>query len=217
MYISAGPLGHQAVGLPLNSFRFMFLIHQALQPPVFCLILQSSSPPALDPPMSFFESSSIRVSEETRFRDSPRAPPSQNSSQASCTRGSLPSWGWIFSDPSRILCAGGPFSATPIAFCASECQKHMGKCSVAIFYTILPLMLAILPVLLAILAPTCSTSARKMPEKCHLGANIAKKVLQPPLQAPQNTKKLRFSKGFCRFSAIQPMCQNRAILAPTWL
>ena len=69
-------------------------------------------------------------------------------------------------------------------------------------------MLAILPVLLAILAPTCPTSALKMPEKCHLGANIAKKVLQPPLQAPQNTKKLVFSSGFCRFSVIQPMCQN---------
>ena len=133
------------------------------------------------------------------------------------TGSALPSWGWLFSDPSRILCAGGPFSATPIAFCASECQKHMGKCSVAIFYTILPLMLAILPVLLAILAPTCSTSARKMPEKCHLGAYIAKKVLQPSLQAPQNTKKTMFSTAFLRFSATQPMCQNRAILAPTWL
>ena len=49
---------------------------------------------------------------------------------------------------------------------------------------ILPLMLAILPVLLATLAPTCPTSALKMPEKCHLGANIAKSVLQPPFQAP---------------------------------
>ena len=61
------------------------------------------------------------------------------------------------------------------------------------FAPILPLMLAILPVLLAILAPTCPTSALKMPEKCHLGANIAKKVLQPPLQAPQNTKKTMLS------------------------
>ena len=80
---------------------------------------------------------------------------------------------------------------------------------------ILPLMLAILPVLLAILAPTCSTSARKMPEKCHLGANIAKKVLQPPLQAPPNTEKLLFSSSFCTFSAIQPMCQNSPKMLPT--
>ena len=42
IYISAGPLGHQAVELPLKSFLYMFLIHQAFQPPVFCLILQSS-------------------------------------------------------------------------------------------------------------------------------------------------------------------------------
>ena len=82
------------------------------------------------------------------------------------------------------------------------------------FALILPLMLAILPVLLAILAPICPTSARKMLEKCHVGANIAKKVLQPPLQAPQNTKKPMFSFCFCRFSAIQPMCQNAPNMLP---
>ena len=75
-------------------------------------------------------------------------------------------------------------------------------------------MLAILPVLLAILAPTCPTSALKMPEKCHLGANIAKQMLQPPLQAPPNTKKTLFSLCFCRFSAIQPMCQNSPKMLP---
>ena len=166
--------------------------------------------------MSFFESSSIRVSEESRFLGLTARPPlAKNRHKHPSTGSSLPSWGWIFSDPSRILCAGGPFSATPIAFCASECQKHMGKCSVAIFYAILPLMLAILPVLLAILAPTCPTSALKMPEKCHLGANIAKKMLQPPLQAPPNTKKPLFSLCFCRFSAIQPMCQNSPKMLPT--
>ena len=81
---------------------------------------------------------------------------------------------------------------------------------------ILPLMLAILPVLLAILAPTCSTSARKMPEKCNLGANIAKKVLQPPPQAPQNTKNLRFPSVFVGFlpsspcAKILPKCSQHA-------
>ena len=80
----------------------------------------------------------------------------------------------------------------------------MGKCSVAIFYTILPLMLAILPVLLAILALTCSTSARKMPEKCNLGANIAKKVLQPPLQAPQKPKNPCFPQVFVSFLPSSP-------------
>ena len=80
---------------------------------------------------------------------------------------------------------------------------------------ILPLMLAILPVLLAILAPTCPTSALKMPEKCHLGANIAKQTLQPPFLAPQNTKNLMFSLSFCKFSAIQPMCQNTPKMLPT--
>ena len=192
----------------------MFLILQAFKPPVSSPpVLQSSSTRSSNVLLRILQYPSIRGIEISR---SYRAtPPRQKSLQASCTRSSLLSWGWIFSDPSRILCAGGPFSATPIAFCASECQKHMGKCSVAIFYAILPLMLAILPVLLAILAPTCPTSARKMPEKCHLGANIAKKVLQPPLQAPQNTKKPMFSTSFCRFSAIQPMCQNSPKMLPT--
>ena len=203
-------MGHQAVELPLKSFLYMFLIHQAFQPPVFCLILQSSvlQSSILQCPSSY--SPVLQYPRKRYWRLTARPPLAKNRHKHPSTRGSLPSWGWLFSDPSRILCAGGSFSATPIAFCASECQKHMGKCSVAIFYTILPLMLAILPVLLTVLAPTCSTSARKMPEKCHLGANIAKTVLQPPLQAPQNTKKPMFSTGFCRFSAIQPMCQNRA-------
>ena len=191
----------------------MFLILQAFKPPVSCLILQSSSTRSSNVLLRILQYPSIRGIEISR---SYRATlPSQKSLQAPSTGGYFPSWGWIFSDPSRILCAGGPFSATPIAFCASECQKHMGKCSVAIFYAILPLMLAILPVLLAILAPTCPTSALKMPEKCHLGANIAKQMLQPPLQAPPNTKKTLFSFSFCRFSAIQPMCQNSPKMLPT--
>ena len=184
-------MGHQAVGMPLKSFLYMFLIHQAFQPPVFCLILQSSvlqssilQCPSLNPP----------VPEHSVLEDSPRDPPRQKPTQATQH--------WAF-------------SAAPIAFCASECQKHMGKCFVAIFYTILPLMLAILPVLLAILAPTCPTSALKMPEKCHLGANIAKKVLQPPLQAPPDTQKPVFSLCFCKFSAIQPMCQSSPKMLPT--
>ena len=197
-------MGHQAVELPLNSFLYMFLIHQAFQPPVFCLILHSSvlQSSILQCPSSY--SPVLQYPSKRYCRQFRATPPSQKSLFGTCTRGSLPSWGWLFSDPSRILCAGGPFSATPIAFCASECQKHMGKCSVAIFYTILTLMLAILPVLLAILAPTCSTSARNMPEKCHLGANIAKKVLQPPPQAPQNTKKLMFSSVFVGFLPSSP-------------
>ena len=152
--------------------------------------------------MSFFEFSSIRVSEESRFLGLTARPPlAKNPHNHPSTGSSLPSWGSIFSDPYRILCFG--------------VSKTHGKVLRCDFYTILPLMLAILPILLAILAPTCPTSARKMPEKCHLGANIAKKVLQPPLQAPQNTKKLVFSGGFCRFSAIQPMCQNNSKMLPT--
>ena len=163
----------------------MFLILQAFKPSSLqCPVLQSSSTRSSNVLLRILQYPNIRGNEISR---SYRAtPPSQKSAQASCTGSSLPPWGSIFSDPSRILCAGGPFSATPIAFCASECQKHMGKCSVAIFYAILPLMLAILPVLLAILAPTRPTSALKMPDKWHLGANIAKKVLQPP---PQGTRK----------------------------
>ena len=182
-------MGHQAVELPLKSFHYMFLIHQAFQPPVFCLILQSSvlqysilQCPSSYPPV-------LQYPRKHCSRLTARPPLAKNQRKHPSTGCALLSWGSIFSDPSRILCAGGPFSATPIAFCASECQKHMGKCSVAIFYAILPLMLAILPVLLAILAPTCPTSAPKMPKKCNLGANIAKKVLQPPLQAPPNTQK----------------------------
>ena len=80
----------------------------------------------------------------------------------------------------------------------------------------LALMLAILPVLLAILAPTCPTSALKMPEKCHLGANIAKQMLQPPLLAPQNTKKQCFLHVFVGFllyspcAKIVPKCSQHA-------
>ena len=101
---------------------------------------------------------------------------------------------------------------------------------------ILPLMLAILPVLLAILAPTCPTSALKMPEKCHLGANIAKQMLQPPLLAPQNTKNLCFPYDFVGFllsspcakivskcsqhapktSQVEPKIANFALSWPSW-
>ena len=110
----------------------MFLILQAFKPPVFSPpVLQSSSTRSSNVLLRILQYPSIRGIEISR---SYRATPLAKIRHKHPSTGSyLPFWGWIFSDPSRILCAGGPFSATPIAFCASECQKHMGKCSVAIF------------------------------------------------------------------------------------
>ena len=111
--ISAGPMGHQAVGIPLKSFLYMFLIHQAFQPPVFCLILQSS----------VLQSSIIQCS-------SSYSPVLQYPSKRYCRLSARPPLAKIrhkvpaLGVPSR---PGGGFSATPLAFCASECQKHMVK------------------------------------------------------------------------------------------
>ena len=57
----------------------------------------------------------------------------------------------------------------------------------------------------------CSQDARKMQS----WSQHRQKMLQPPFQAPPNTKKPLFSLSFCRFSAIQPMCQNSPKMLPT--
>ena len=113
------PPGHQAVGAPLNSFRCMFLIHQAFQPPVFCLILQSSvlQYSILQCPSSY---SPILQYPSKRYCRLTARPPLAK------IRHKDPALGL----PSR---PGGGFSATPLAFCASESQKHIVKCTVAIF------------------------------------------------------------------------------------
>ena len=115
---SAGPSGHQAEGLPLNSFRFMSLIHQAFDPPVFSLILQ---PSVLQYSILQCPSSNPQVSEYPRKKDSEThraTPPSQKSRLAPQHWVLLPvlgvafqrplshsvRWGSIFSDPYRILC-----------------------------------------------------------------------------------------------------------------
>ena len=115
--------------------------------------------------MSFFQSSSIRGFNVLGF--TARPPLGKFPYKRPSTGSSLPSWGWLFSDPSRILCAGGSFSATPIAFCASECQKHMGKCSVATF--------------LHHLAPHVGHLARLVG---HLGANMSHKCFQDARKMP---------------------------------
>ena len=166
--------------------------------------------------MSFFESSSIRVSEESRFLGLTARPPlAKNRHKHPSTGSSLPSWGWIFSDPSRILCAGGPFSATPIAFCASECQKHMGKCSVAIFTPSCP---SCWPS-----CPSCWPSWRqhvpqvlsRCPKNAILEPTSPKKCFSHLLKAPQNTKKTMFSISFCRFLLSSPCAKIVPKMLPT--
>ena len=99
-------MGHQAVEAPLKSFRYMFLIHQAFQPPVFCLILQSSvlqysilqCPSSYPPVLQYPRKQCSRLTARPPLAKKPHKRPS--------TGCYFPSWGWIFSDPSRILCIG---------------------------------------------------------------------------------------------------------------
>ena len=157
----------------------MFLILQAFKPPVSSPpVLLSSSTRSSNVLLRILQYPSIRGIKISRL--TARPPPSQKSLQSSQHWVFPPvlgvdfqrplshsvRWGSIFSDPYRILCFG--------------VSKTYGKVLRCDFYAILPLMLAILPVLVAILAPTCPTSALKMPEKCHLGAKVAKQTLQPP-------------------------------------
>ena len=167
--------------------------------------------------MSFFESSSIRVSEESRFLGLTARPPlAKNEHKHPSTGSALPSWGWIFSDPSRILCAGGPFSATPIAFCASECQKHMGKCSVAIFTPSCP---SCWPS-----CPSCWPSWRqhvpqvlaRCPKNAILEPTSPKKCLSHLFKHPKIPKNLCFAYVFVGFllsspcAKIVPKCSQHA-------
>ena len=159
--------------------------------------------------MSFFESSSIRG---FKVLGSAARPPLAKIRCNHPALGVPPRPGGLFSGTTIAFCALGVHFQRPLSHSVLRSVKNTWESAPLRFLHILPLMLAILPVLLAILAPTCPTSALKMPDKWHFGANIAKKVLQPPLQAHQKTY---VSISCCRFSAIQPMCQNNSQMLPT--
>ena len=147
----------------------MFLILQAFKPSSLqCPVLQSSSPPVLDPPMSFFESSSIRVSEESRFLGLTARPP-----LLAKNRHKHPALG-LLSRP------GGLFSATPLAFCALGVHfqrplSHSVLRSVKNTWESAPLRF------LRHLAPHVGHLARLVG---HLGANMSHKCSQDARKMP---------------------------------
>ena len=175
-----------------------------------------SGPPVLDPPMSFFESSSIRVSEESRFLGLTARPPLAKN------RYKRPALG-LLSRP------GGLFSATPLAFCALGVHfqrplSHSVLRSVKNTWESAPLRF------LRHLAPHVGHLARLVG---HLGANMSHKCSQDTRKMPSWSqhrqksasatssrhpkipKNLCFPYVFVGFSAIQPMGQNSPKMLPT--
>ena len=144
----------------------MFLIHQAFKPPVSCLILQSSSTRSSNVLLRILQYPSIRGIEISRsYRATPLAKNRHKGPETGCT--------------SRLgLPCGRPFSATPIAICASECQKHIVKCTVSIFWLILSL-------LASIFKPSCSKMASRWPNiapSCSKSARLDPPVLKKPMK-----------------------------------
>ena len=117
--------------------------------------------------MSFFESSSIRVSEESRFLGLTARPPlAKNPYNHPSTGGYFPSWGWIFSDPSRILCAGVHFQR-PLSHSVLRSVKNTWESAPLRF--------------LRHLAPHVGHLARLVG---HLGANMSHKCSQDARKMP---------------------------------
>ena len=202
---------HEALSFQLSAYQFLvFVLNpsslQAFKPPVSSPpVLQSSSTRSSNVLLRILQYPSIRGIKISR---SYRAtPPSQKSSQAPCTGSSLPPWG-LFSATPLAFCALGVHFQRPLSHSVLRSVKNTWESAPLRFLRHLAPHVGHLARLVGHLGANMSHKCSQDAQKCHLGANIAKKVLQPPFLAPQNTKKPMFSYSFCRFSAIQPMCQN---------
>ena len=93
---------------------------------------------------------------------------------------------------------------SPIAFCASECQKHMVKCTVSMFWLILSL-------LASIFRPSCSKMASRM-------AQHRAKLLQNCSPWPPNSQKtnenLMFFNVFQYLACLPKWLQNAPQIDP---
>ena len=102
-----------------------------------------------------------------------------------------------------------PFSATPIAICASECQKHIVKCTVSIFWLILSL-------LASIFKPSCS----KMPSRwsniepsCSKTARLDPPILKKPMKTLWFFKVFQYLACYPNGSKMLPKSTEKP---PNW-
>ena len=208
--ISAGPLGHHTVEPPLNSFRFMFLIHQAFQPPVFCSIIQSSSTRSSNVLLRILQYSSIRAN--VTVDSSARPPLAKNRYKVPALR--------VLSRP------GGGFSATPLAFCALgvhfqrplshsvlQSVKNTWESAPLRFFT--PSCPSCWPS-----CPSCWPSWRqhvpqvlaRCPKNAILEPTSPKKCFSHLFKHPEILKKLCFPKVFVGFLLSSPCAK----IGPSW-